>query len=197
MTHAEGDGSVDCCIWGPVSRVCRAAFSTVCIQLIVKLYFNLYVFGCDPLCGPPAVSTPILKPESALRVCFKPVRYGAMDGIPSCANAKINNALYRETFGFTGFMVSDCDAVGDFAHFPALNASTPAEATAKGVLGGLDMDCGQSYMEIPAAVQAGLLSEQAVRTSTERFLTAQIALGTLEPTPFDGIGKHRSGANPR
>lgn len=29
-------------------------------------------------------------------------QYGAMDDVPSCANSKINNGVYRDTYGFQG-----------------------------------------------------------------------------------------------
>ena len=113
-------------------------------------------------------------------------QYGAMDGMPSCANAKINNALYRDTYGWDGFLVSDCDAVADFASH--LNITTDAQAAAYGIKGGLDVDCGTSYASITDAVKQGLVSETAVRTAAERFLAKQIALGALETTPFDRVG---------
>ena len=56
-----------------------------------------------------------------------------MDGIPACANHKINNDYFRDTRGFAGFMVSDCDAVSDFISFPQVNITTDAQAAALGI----------------------------------------------------------------
>ena len=118
---------------------------------------------------------------------FVAVQYGAMDGIPSCANSKINNGVYREQYGWTGYLVSDCDAVGDFNKFPKINVSTQPEAVAAGVLGGLDVDCGESYSAIPTAVRMGILPEAALRAAARRFLTTQFALGAFEPTSWDRV----------
>ena len=110
-----------------------------------------------------------------------------MDGIPSCTNAKINNGVYRDQYGWQGYLVSDCDAVGDFNRFPKINVSTQPEAVAAGVLGGLDVDCGESYSAIPTAVRMGILPEVALRVAARRFLTTQIALGAFERTPWDQV----------
>ena len=50
-------------------------------------------------------------------------QYGADNGTPSCANSAINNDLYRKTYGWDGFMVSDCDSVAEFPYFPKINVS--------------------------------------------------------------------------
>ena len=117
-------------------------------------------------------------------------QYGAKDGVPSCANGAINNQLYRETYGGDFFMVSDCDAAGKFTqHWANFTAANASQGVAEGILGGLDVDCGQTYSSIPAAVAEGLLPEAAVRTSAQRFLSKQIALGALEPdSPYAGLG---------
>eukprot|EP00035_Acanthoeca_spectabilis_P034132 m.27248 g.27248 ORF g.27248 m.27248 type:complete len:906 (-) comp6403_c0_seq2:2079-4796(-) len=112
-------------------------------------------------------------------------QYGAMENVPSCANSKINNGVYRDQYNFSGYLVSDCDAVADFSSFPPYpNAS---QAAADGIMGGLDVDCGTSYSAIPGAVREGLLAEKAVRTAATRFFSKQIALGLLDHTPFDGL----------
>jgi beta-glucosidase-like glycosyl hydrolase len=69
-----------------------------------------------------------------------------MDGVPSCANSRINNKVYREEFGWEGYMVSDCDSVGDFDKFRKVGANNLSKAAALGIIGGLDVDCGESYV---------------------------------------------------
>jgi beta-D-xylosidase 4 len=117
-------------------------------------------------------------------------QYGADEGIPSCANGQINNELYRKTFGGDFFMVSDCDSAAGFTkHWANFTASNASQGVQMGIRGGLDVDCGQTYSLIPAAVAEGLLPEAAVRRSAARFLTKQIALGSLEPrSPYASLG---------
>ena len=117
-------------------------------------------------------------------------QYGAKDGVPSCANGAVNNELYRDTYGGDFFMVSDCDAAGGFTkHWANFSAANASQGVAEGILGGLDVDCGQTYGSIPAAVSDGLLPEAAVRKSAQRFLSKQIALGALEAaSPYAALG---------
>jgi hypothetical protein len=116
--------------------------------------------------------------------CFAPP---FLDGTPSCANGKINNKVYRDTYKWDGFMVSDCDSVGGFKKFPNVHANNVTKAAAIGISGGLDVDCGLSYASITGAVQEGLVPEKAVRQAARRFLAKQIGLGTLEHTPWDKV----------
>lgn len=46
------------------------------------------------------------------------------------------------------YLVSDCDSVGGFGHFPP--HPDAVHAAAMGVLGGLDVDCGGSYVTCAA-----------------------------------------------
>jgi beta-glucosidase len=43
--------------------------------------------------------------------------YNEIDGVPSCANQANLQDLVRERWGFTGYVVSDCDAVGNIAGY--------------------------------------------------------------------------------
>jgi len=38
--------------------------------------------------------------------------YSAVDGVPACANEKLFDLL-RNKWGFRGYVVSDCGAIGD------------------------------------------------------------------------------------
>jgi beta-glucosidase-like glycosyl hydrolase len=118
-------------------------------------------------------------------------QYGAMDGVPSCANGKINNELYRDMYHWDGYMISDCDAVRTEGKWlPKSNNTnqTAREETVAAMLGGLDVDCGTTYEAITAAVAQGFLPEAAVRNSTRRFLTAQIGLGAFDANPYSAFG---------
>ena len=58
--------------------------------------------------------------------------YNAISGTPSCANSDLLQTRVRDLWHFSGYVVSDCDAVGDVAgghHF----AKDGAEASALAV----------------------------------------------------------------
>ena len=71
---------------------------------------------------------------------------GTQDGaIPSCANKGLINDLVRDTWGFDGYVTSDCGAVSDVE---SQHRYTPNKTeTVAAVLGaGMDTDCG-GYMD--------------------------------------------------
>lgn len=116
--------------------------------------------------------------------------YNAMNGIPTTANPFLLTELLRDRWGFRGYVVSDCDAVGDITathHFvPAY-----AEAAALAVNAGCDINCGQTlpnYLE--QAVDEMLISEETIDHSLVRSVTGRILLGDLDPqdqNPYHSI----------
>jgi|EP01046_Picozoa_sp_COSAG06_P023649 beta-glucosidase len=62
-----------------------------------------------------------------------------------CANAKLLNSTLRNTWGFDGYVTSDCDAVGDvYTPEPAGHGyASPVDGTAMSLKAGTDMDCGE------------------------------------------------------
>jgi beta-glucosidase len=115
--------------------------------------------------------------------------YNAIDGAPACANTMLLEKHLREDWGFNGYTVSDCDAVGDIAsghHF----AASPEEAAALAVKAGTDLDCGRTYGALTKAVQEHLLSEADLDVSMVRLFTARMRLGMFDPStavPFNAI----------
>jgi beta-glucosidase len=115
--------------------------------------------------------------------------YNAIDGAPACANTMLLQQHLRDDWGFKGYTVSDCDAVGDIAsghHF----AASPEEAAASAVKAGTDLDCGRTYAALTKAVGEHLLSEADIDASMVRLFTARMRLGMFDPpaaVPFNAI----------
>jgi beta-glucosidase len=111
--------------------------------------------------------------------------YNAVDGAPACASPLLNN-LVRRDWGFKGFIVSDCDSVGDFVNG---HKSSPdaAHASAAAIKAGTDLDCGRTYEGIPDAVAKGLVGEAEVDASLVRLMTARIRMGLIDGSPYDTI----------
>lgn len=107
--------------------------------------------------------------------------YNAMNGIPTTANAFLLTELLRNRWGFRGYVVSDCDAVGDITrthHF----VPTYAEAAALAVNAGCDINCGNTLPHfLGEAVNKMLISEETIDHSLTRSLTGRILLGDLDP----------------
>jgi beta-glucosidase len=115
--------------------------------------------------------------------------YNAIDGTPACANAGLIDERVRKQWGFTGYVVSDCDAVGEiteYLHFTPDHAHGAAAALKAGV----DLDCGRTYNHLNQALGEQLITEQDVKRSLHRLLMARFRLGMLQPgscSPYAAI----------
>jgi len=97
--------------------------------------------------------------------------------------------ILRKKWGFDGFVVSDCDAIGDIYQTHKI-VPTGAEAAAIGILTGCDLDCGRTYEYLKEAVTRGLLTEADIDVSVKRLFTARMKLGMFDPAgknPYDKI----------
>ncbi|MBE7181348.1 MAG: glycoside hydrolase family 3 C-terminal domain-containing protein, partial [Terriglobus roseus] len=106
--------------------------------------------------------------------------YNEINGVPSCASKANLQDLVRDRWGFTGYVVSDCDAVGNihsYHHF----APDAASGAALALNAGVDLDCGSSYNALSTSVAKGLVSKQAIHDALHRLLLARVRLGMLDP----------------
>lgn len=117
--------------------------------------------------------------------------YNAVNGTPACASSFLNNHTARTKWGFDGFIESDCDAIGSIKDDFHL-VKTSEEATAMGINGGTDLDCGKTYSHnIVKAVTSNLTTEFAVRHAFRRAMTPIFQTGLFNPlnaTPYSKIG---------
>lgn len=116
--------------------------------------------------------------------------YNAMNGIPTTANPFLLTELLRNRWGFRGYVVSDCDSVGDITRFHDF-VPTYAEAAALAVNAGCDINCGGTLTGfLREAVDKMLISEETLARSLTRSLTGRILLGDLDPqeqNPYNTI----------
>ena len=106
--------------------------------------------------------------------------YQRIDGDPCCGNARYEQHILRDEWGFKGLITSDCGAIRDF--LPQWhNVSKDNEAAAsKAVLSGTDLECGSVYKNLPAAVRRGDISEKQMDVSLRRLLVARFQLGDFD-----------------
>lgn len=112
--------------------------------------------------------------------------YNAVDGLPSCASSPLLTKKLRESWGFKGFVVSDCGAIADIytPHAHGL-VKTPEQAVAVAIKAGTDLICdfGDQGTADPKttvrAVNSGLLSESELDTALVRLFEARFKLGLL------------------
>lgn len=107
--------------------------------------------------------------------------YQRLDGQPCCASTRYLQQILRGEWGFKGMVVSDCGAIGDFFR-PGRHgfSKDAAEASAKAVIAGTDVECGGNYASLPQAVKEGQITEEQVNTSVKRLLKARFELGDFD-----------------
>jgi len=114
--------------------------------------------------------------------------YNRVNGEPSCASDVLINEKLRGEWGFDGHFLSDCGAIRDF-HTGHKVTNTPQESAALAIKKGCDLNCGNIYAYVLAAVEEGLLTEEDVTRSCERLMATRYKLGLLgDTTPYDHLG---------
>jgi len=107
--------------------------------------------------------------------------YNELNQVPCNANTFLLNDLLRRKWGFEGYVVSDCGGIFDMLyghHF----FKTGAEAVARSILAGCDLNCGAAYRQyLQEALDRGLLEVKDIDRALERVLSARFRLGEFDP----------------
>ncbi len=106
--------------------------------------------------------------------------YQRIDGQACCAQTRYEQQILRDEWGFDGLITSDCGAIRDFLPKWHNVAKDAAQASAKAVLAGTDVECGSEYKNLPEAVRRGEVSEADLDRSLRRLLIARFELGDFD-----------------
>jgi len=115
--------------------------------------------------------------------------YNSVSGVPGCASTDLLQKRLRDQWGFQGYVVSDCGAVGDIYRNHKYT-STLGEAAVATVKAGTDLTCGTEYRTLADEVKAGKITEAEINRSLERLFVARFRLGMFDPAervPFSKI----------
>jgi len=130
----------------------------------------------------PAFRAAIVEAKAGSVMCA----YNRIDGQPACASDELLKEHLRGAWGFTGYVVSDCDAVKDISdnhHY----APDGAAAAAAALRAGVDNEChtatlsdtaglGDRYRE---ALARGLITETDIDRTLVRLFSARYRTGDL------------------
>jgi len=121
--------------------------------------------------------------------------YNAIHGTPACGDSDLLDTRLRKDWGFTGYVVSDCDAVDDMTvahHYRLDNASSSAAA----IRAGTDLNCGHAYADLLQAVKDGHIKSSELDTSLVRLFSARYRLGEMGggDDPYASIGNDQLGS---
>lgn len=121
--------------------------------------------------------------------------YNAYEGKPCSASELLLKDILRDKWGFSGYVVSDCGAIGDIYHGHKLT-NDKALACAMAVKAGTDLDCGDEYANLKDAVAKKYITEKEIDLSVKRLFLARMKLGlfddnaavpysSIKPTDYD------------
>ncbi|MET0549180.1 MAG: glycoside hydrolase family 3 C-terminal domain-containing protein [Xanthomonas sp.] len=106
--------------------------------------------------------------------------YNRVYGESASASRFLLRDVLRRDWGFKGYVVSDCWAIVDIWKHHHLVPSREA-AAALAVKNGTELECGQEYATLPAAVRQGLIGEAEIDDAVTRLFTARMRLGMFDP----------------
>ncbi len=106
--------------------------------------------------------------------------YNRYLGEACCGSSRLLTSILRKEWGFGGYVVSDCGAIGDISAGHKI-VGTSAEAAALAVKSGCDLSCGHEYKSLLEAVKKGLITEKEIDVSVKRLFRARFILGMFDP----------------
>jgi len=118
--------------------------------------------------------------------------YNAVDGFPACASTMLLEDHLRDAWGFDGYVVSDCAAVGDVATGHKFSPDYP-HAAAVALKAGTDLECqygqAKAYDTLAESLKQGLATEADLDRALTRLFTARFRLGMFDPPESYAYGR--------
>lgn len=106
--------------------------------------------------------------------------YNEVNGVPNAINKRLLVDILRGQWGFRDILVPDSGAVNSLVTDTRIY-KTLAEAAAKTVLAGTDLDNGAYAEVLPQAVKEGYLTEADLDKALRRVLAVRFRLGEFDP----------------
>ncbi len=114
--------------------------------------------------------------------------YNRMNNEPCSAHSYLLVDVLRKKWNFDGYVVSDCDAVGDIYKFHKF-VDSEVEATAVSLKNTCDLNCGKTYEALIDAYEMDLVTEDEITAAAENLFTIRYLLGEFEEKrPYSDIG---------
>jgi beta-glucosidase len=105
--------------------------------------------------------------------------YNSIRGEPACANHLLYDLL-RNTWGFRGYVVSDCWAINDLYQGHGF-VTTLEEAAALSLKAGTDLTCGPQFKVLDRALDDRLVAPEDIDRAVKRLFEARFRLGVFDP----------------
>ena len=105
--------------------------------------------------------------------------YNRFRGAPASASHFLLEETLRQQWGFDGYVVSDCGAIGDILYNHKI-VDSKAEAARMALEGGCDLNCGSTYLSLKELLDRGILKEEAVDKAVKRLFLSRFKLGMFD-----------------
>ena len=106
--------------------------------------------------------------------------YNRVNGEVANAHPYLMNEVLRKKWGFDGYFVSDCWAIVDFYNGHNV-VETPAQAAAKAVEAGCNLNCGSTFPNLTQSLEEGLTTEATLDRNLKQLLPTRFRLGLFDP----------------
>ncbi len=106
--------------------------------------------------------------------------YTRLNGEACTASPFLLEQVLRQTWGFSGHVVSDCGAVEDLCSGHNV-AGSMAQASAMALKAGCDLNCGCAYKSLHEAYEQGLITDEDIDRALRRVLLTRFKLGMFDP----------------
>ncbi len=107
--------------------------------------------------------------------------YNAVNGVPTSASKLYLDTIARRTYGMDGYVTGDCAAIEDIytGHY---YVETGEEATAAGLIAGVDSDCGSVYQRFAiSALEKGLMTMDDIDRALVNMFKIRMRTGEFDP----------------
>lgn len=115
--------------------------------------------------------------------------YNAVYGDPSCSSKFLLDEILKKQWGFDGYIVSDCGALGDIMKGHK-KANTPEEAAALAMQSGVNLNCGWVYKNLKKAIDKSLITEDLIDERLKQLYLIRFKLGFFdkpESNPYNAV----------
>ena len=119
--------------------------------------------------------------------------YSDFEGVPVAKSKELLKGILREEWGFDGFIVSDCGAIGNLTsrkHYTARNA---VEAANEALAAGIATNCGDTYNNpaVIAAAVSGEIDRNNLDFTCGTLLKTMFRNGFFEHNPSRDLDWHK------
>ena len=112
--------------------------------------------------------------------------YMDLNGVPATGSRWLLDTVLRQDWGFTGFLVSDAQAVHNLTTHGF--AADLTDAASRALTAGLDMEMAfadPAYGRLPEALERGDIAEQSLDESAARVLEVKVRMGLFDQPYVD------------